>query len=186
MTDIGLKMGERGKLRLFTLDEESPDLRLIAPDLRKAADVTIAQLLGLPTLPPNSAEIIRIDDVSALGLRDFLIEGHDVLPEALGPDFDWLDKLKGHVLLVHSAMSADGDVTLHPAPGVGFVGVFPLATAPLAPIHIPAKERPETLGGVAQPPARSAKGGGAILLLLALLAAIGLLLFGVPVGALFD
>lgn len=183
MTEVRVRMSDRGQLRLFTIAEGQADLLALLPDPPTRRAGNPAALLGVDTLPQGSADLIRIDDISALGLCDFLIEGHDVIPDSLDEDAGWLDALRGHVLLVHASVAQTADITLRPRLGVTLAGTFPIAAAPLAPIQIPGADSTETLGGVVAPSGpHSGKGGAVVVLILVAVVALVLLLLGVRLG----
>jgi len=164
-------------LRLFHLDPTDPQARILAEAPTQAI---IAASLGLPNIPPGSAEVVRLADISALGLRDFLVKAHDVTPEAVDPE-DTLDALDGHVLIVHPSIARNGAVTLHPGPGLHLLGAFATATPAPTPLHVPEPERPFAPGQTPIPTPAQRSGGGTVLLLLVLVVAVIVLgVLGVP------
>lgn len=176
-----INLGQHGLINLFTLDPAQPDLSTLLRDLDAVTDTTLARLLGLATVPAQSVELIRLSDVSALGLRDFLIEGHDVLPEALGDAFAWLDNLTGFALIVHASIAATAPVQIDRLPdGVAYVGAFVLGTQPPTPLSLPEAELPVNLSGPAAPSAKRGTGTAALMAVFVLLLVLGLLIFGVP------
>ncbi len=180
MTDpLFIPQSAAAALRLFHIVPDYPLARTLTEAPNPA---TIAAALGLTALPPNGAEVIRLDDIAALGLRDFLIQGHDVLPQAMeGPDTAWLDALHGHILIVHARIAGAGDVTLRPGPGLRPLGTFAQGGPPPTPLHIPDAERPEATGLPAPRTTAQRGGGAAVLVLLAIVVAlIALALFGLP------
>ncbi len=157
-------------LHLFRIDPGFAQARTLA---EAPTPAILAAALGLPHLPPNSAEVIRLADVTALGLRDFLVQGHDVQPGVLGPQTDWLDALDGHILVLHPSLTHAGDVTLYPCPGLSLLGAFALAAPAPTPLHLPEAERPVTMGAPPSTPAMpAAKGSAMLIILLALIAAL--------------
>lgn len=163
---LNIPQGEQGVLRLFTLDPAQINLGTAILDPTAPTEAELAALLGTATLPPLSVEVVRLSDVAALGLRDFLIEGHDVLPEALGPAVDWLDRLTGFVLIVHPTIAADGAVQLERLhTGVAFAGAFPTGRAPPASLSLPEAEKPVTLVGPASPLGKRGAGSAALVVL---------------------
>lgn len=179
--DVTIPLGQHGQLHLFTLDPAQPDLSALLHDPDAVTDAALARLLGLAEVPTQSVELIRLADVSALGLRDFLIEGHDVLPEALGDAFEWLDDLTGFVLIVHASIATTAPVQIDRLPaGVAYVGAFAIGTPPPTPLSLPEAEMPVTLSGPAAPRAKKGAGTAALMAVFVLILVLGLLLFGVP------
>lgn len=182
---LSIPKGEWGVLRVFAVDPHRADLSTWVRDLDAPMDVELAHVLGQNDIPPQSVELLRLSDVAALGLRDFLIEGHDVRPEALDERFSWLDQLTGYVLIVHPAIAADGPVTFRDLPeGVSFVGAFAQAQAAPPPLSLPEPEKPQTLSGPAAPPGKKGAGTAAVLaLFMVLLLVLVVLVFvlGVPI-----
>jgi hypothetical protein len=179
--DIAIPLGQHGQLHLFTLDPAQPDLSKFLRDPDGVTDAMLAQLLGLSEVPTGSVELIRLADVSALGLRDFLIEGHDVLPETLGDAFAWLDDLTGFALIVHAAIATTTPVQIDRLPtGVAYIGAFAIGTPPPTPLSLPETELPVNLSGPAAPSAKKGAGTAALMAVFVLILVLGLLLFGVP------
>lgn len=178
MTDpLFIPQSQTGTLWLFHLNPANPQARILA---EAPTDATIAASLGLPSIPPGSAEVIRLADISALGLRGFLLSGHDVRADALGPGTESLDTLCGHVLIVPSRIAALGDVTLHPGPGLVPLGAFTQATAAPARLQTPEPERPGTQAHPSPQTPAPRTGAAAVVLVLALVAvALAFVLFGV-------
>lgn len=165
-------------LHLFHLNPAQAQARLLA---EAPTPATIAAALGLQTLPPGGAEVIRLADIEALGLRSFLETGLDVRPEALAPLAHTFAALHGHVLIVHPRIASTGDVTLYPGPGLVPLGSVPQATAAPARLQTP---EPARMGDHLTPqtsaPANP-KGGAAVLVLLVLIVAlIAFVVLGVP------
>lgn len=178
MTDpLFIPQSQSGSLRLFRIDPASAQARTLA---EAPTPATIAASLGLARLPPGSAEVIRLADISAMGLRAFLIQGHDVMAGALGPGTEWLDALEGHVLIVQPSIAAMGAVTLRPGPGLSPLGVFAQGSAAPTPLSVPDPERPFAPGAPPSPTPKQRSGGAAILLLALVVIVVALGLFGVP------
>jgi hypothetical protein len=174
---VTIPAGESGVLRLFTLESVEAGFATFVRDPAAPTEAELARLLGLAKVPAQTVDLIRLADVTALGLRGFLIEGHDVLPEVLGDAYAWLDDLTGFVLIVHPSIAATLPVQINRLPpGVAYVGAFALGTPNPAPLSLPEAERLAILSG---PPAkRLAKGTGmaALLVILAVLVGLALLL----------
>ena len=174
--------GTDGTLWLFGYDVDAPGVkqRVQSPDA--PTDAEIAGLLGLPDLPPYRAEVIALADIADLGLRGYLIEAHDVLPEAVGDAFAWLDTLRGHVLIVEPGLAATQPLDLQsPHPALRPIGRFAQGSPAPAALALPAAERPEILGSAAAPRPAQKSGAAAVLIILALMVLAALALFGVPI-----
>jgi hypothetical protein len=174
--------GEWGVLRVFAVDPHRADLSTWVRDLDAPMDAELAPVLGQSDIPPQCVELLRLSDVAALGLRDFLIEGHDVRPEALDERFSWLDQLTGFVLIVHPAIATVGPVNFHDLPeGVSFVGAFAQVQAAPPPLSLPEPEKPQTLSGPAAPPGKKGAGTAAVLALFIVLLLLMVFVLGVPI-----
>ncbi len=173
---VTIPAGESGVLRLFTLESVEAGFATFVRDPAAPTEAELARLLGLAKVPAQTVDLIRLVDVTGLGLRGFLIEGHDVLPEVLGDDLAWLDKLTGFALIVHSSIADTGPVQIEHLPlGVAFAGAFAIATPVPTPLSLPEAESPVTLSG---PPAQKvAIGTGTAALLLIATIVLGLLIF---------
>lgn len=118
MSDLSVKPGERGVIRIFALDlppEHSEFLR---------EPGAAGQLLGLETLDDTHVDIIRIKDLEELGLSGYLVEGIGLSPEQVAPDRRRLDALGGHVMVVRSNAFAGEEVELTPDPRLALVATF--------------------------------------------------------------
>jgi hypothetical protein len=173
---VTIPAGERGVLRLFRLDPEVMPIITTFRDPSAPTPKELGHLLGLPTVPTGSIDLISLADVSALGLRAFLIEGHDVLPEAVDEGFAWLDDLTGYALIVHASIAARATMQIENLPlGVTYVGAFAVGAPPPTPLSLPEAERPVLLSG---PPAKKiSQGRGRMAWLVALAAILGLVIW---------
>ena len=175
---ITITQSQAPALLVFHLNPEVPRARILA---EAPTPATIAACLGLQAIPPGSAEVVRLGDIAALGLRTFLESGHDVRAEALGPGSEVLDTLQGHILIVHGRIAEQGAVTLHPGAELVPLGAYPLATAASARLQTPEPERTVTLPPPNTPTARQRGRATVVFLLLALVVAtLVLVMFGVP------
>ena len=173
--EVMIPVGQSSVLHLYTMQSVETGLATFVRDPSAPTQAELARLLGLPKVPAQSVELIRLTDVTALGLRGFLIEGHDVLPEALGDAYAWLDDLTGFVLIVHPSIAATVPVQINRLPtGVAYVGAFALGSPAPTPLSLPEAELPVILSG---PPAKQrAKGTGTAALLVTLAVLVGLAL----------
>jgi hypothetical protein len=166
---------ETATLRLFRIDPSDPKARLLA---EAPTSATIAASLGLSSIPPSSAEVVRLADISVLGLRNYLTQGYDVLPDSFATDTD-IDSLSGHVLIVQSSVAAGGAVTLRPGPSLQLVGIFAQGRAAPTPLNVPEPEQDMSPGQAPAPMAPQRSGGIAVLaVLLFVVAVIGFALSG--------
>ncbi len=180
MTDmVSIPQSETGILRLFRIDPEGAQARML---VEAPTPATIAAALGLPSIPPNSAEVIRLADISALGLRDYLTQGYDVLPTAFGPGSESLDALGGYVLIVKSSVASMGAVVLRPGPGLSPLGAFKQGTASPTPLHVSEPDRPFPPGQfpiTPEPPSKLGRGGAVVLILVVLVVLAFIAVFGI-------
>ena len=91
-----VKQGERGLVRLFTVDLPPDRIdALRTPDLARA--------LGVETLDADQIDLFSTDDVKELGLTGYMTEGLGIPEADLAADRAQLDALTGTVLIVRSA-----------------------------------------------------------------------------------
>lgn len=176
MTDpLFMPQSQSPRLALFHLDPTQPQPRLLA---EAPTPAIIAAALGLPALPPGSAEVIRLADVAALGLREYLTQAHDVMPDATEADRPALDALEGHVLIVRPTVAQDGAVTLHPAPGLRLQGVWPVGTPMQTPLHLPDAPRSADKRHATATPLRRGSGRAVLVLLVVVAIVVVLAVLG--------
>lgn len=160
---------ETGVIRLFAPQADDPALAAILPPHPLDA-AHLAPLLGVDRLREDMADRIALRDLGDYTLTEFLRIAHDIRLADLAPQQDSLDALTGHLVILHSAAFEGAAVSLHPVPGLHFLGAFHRNDAPPAPLSLPEAERPEILTPPPAPPARPGRSrwGLAILALLLL------------------
>lgn len=124
---------ERHTLRVFGFDITAPDLaRLRNADIlldQPSAD-TIAPLFGLPTLNPDHVELFHTEDIDAIGLTAYLIEGNAVAEAQIAADRAKLDAHQGGIITLRAA-AIPGPLTLTLDPRVTLLGTYTEQTPPV-------------------------------------------------------
>jgi hypothetical protein len=106
--DLTIQAAETGRLRLFAVNL---DAKAVA-ELDNAEPEALGLMLGVDDLDPTYIELVRIEDLSELGLMGYLREGYDLGDDVLGADRTKLAALRGHVLIVLSLAFQGHAVTL--------------------------------------------------------------------------
>ena len=127
---LDIDPGERGRMRLFTVDLDEAALRdLIASgqpadtDPERPFVAAAPALLGLPRLDLPQVELFDVADLAGLGLPAYLATAHDISEAQIAPLRARLDGLEGFVLLLLSeALSAPDP--LSPDPALRLVATF--------------------------------------------------------------
>ena len=180
MTDLDTYVtpNETGILRLFSLETDMPeaaDLAAALRDQRDDAGTLLARALGASDIDPYWVALIETRDLGSLGLEGYLIEGHDVPPEALAAARPMLDAVRGTVVAVPSRAFGGLAQELDPVPWLVPLTSFdtrrdPVPVAPMAPAEvdpIPPRPQPEP----PRPAAPAGPGGLSPKLMLMILAA---------------
>ncbi|MCI5096354.1 MAG: hypothetical protein MRY77_08580 [Rhodobacteraceae bacterium] len=138
---IDIPLGERGAIRVFTLDMHPEQAKF----LREPG--ALAQVLGLDAIDMDQVEIFPVEDLEDLGLEGYLAEGCNVPSEQIAADRDRLQAITGYVLLIRSRAFDGQAVTLTPAQSITLVARYtergtdwqaqPLQTASAAPFSAP-------------------------------------------------
>ena len=90
---------------------------------RRKAGGAAAGLLGVDQLDPSWAEIVKVDDLTGIGLTGYLTDGYDIEDSALAGDRGRLNALDGHVLVLSSrAFTARTEIT--PGPELRHIGTY--------------------------------------------------------------
>jgi hypothetical protein len=113
---LNIPSGERGILRLFSLDMPAEQVRFLSEP------GAAAQMLGVDDLDLAQTDIISLDDLADIGLPQFLIDGFSIPPDQI--DIPALTALSGHVMLVRSRAFRNRATTLTPAPQLALVASF--------------------------------------------------------------
>ncbi|UWQ33560.1 hypothetical protein K3555_03325 [Leisingera sp. M527] len=115
---IHIPAGERGVIRLFTLDMRPEQ----AAFLKEPG--ALAQVLGIEALDMDQVEIFPVTDLEDIGLTGYLTEGCGVPRAQVEEDRGMLDALDGHVLLIRSRAFDGAETRLTPAEQITLVGTY--------------------------------------------------------------
>ncbi|WP_370231079.1 hypothetical protein [Cognatishimia sp.] len=112
--------GERGSLRIFTVDiEASARRKLLTPKSdMPPVGAALGGLLGVDWIDPDHADLFDIAELDDLGLRGFLSQGAGVSEADLDAHRAQLDALSGTVLIVYARGFSEAGHQLTPAPQV--------------------------------------------------------------------
>lgn len=175
MTTVTIPKGERGQIRLFAVNRP---VEVMARDLKTAdKSAVIGDLLGF-TPADDTAEIFPISDLTGVGLPRYLTDGYTVTDAQITRDRARLDALDGYVLLLFSSAFDGAETTLTIGPDLTLIGTYgeeqPAMTA--APLTADAAQPYSGVPTMTpQTPPRGRAGGAMILL--AMLVAVGLILW---------
>lgn len=115
-TTLSIPPGERGILRLFSLDMPAEQARFLTEP------GAAAQMLGTDDLDPAQIDVIALDDLADIGLPQYLIDGFSIPPDQI--NIPTLTTLTGHVLLVRSRAFKGRATTLTPAPQLALIATL--------------------------------------------------------------
>ncbi len=186
---LTVKAIERGTVRVFALDMTAREVDRLRnpgpppgfafsddpakdfPDYVASDDERdpIATLLGTDLADSDFVEVFHTDDISAIGLATYLVEGNGAAEAQIEADRARLDALHGHVVIVLSAAFGGQATTLRPDPRLTLVGCY--TEPPPAPV-LPLPQYDSAKGIIAGPPVKvvsdAAMGGrvAAVVLLL--------------------
>lgn len=135
-----------------------------------ATDTTLPLLFGHPGLDAAGAEVFAIADVEGLGLRAYLAEAYDIVPDALQRDAALLDALGGDVVILTPKAVGRAAVELSMVPYVRHISSLPTIAPDNAPRPLP--EVDLTPPGAADPDTRPVRRGSALVVGLLLVIAI--------------
>jgi hypothetical protein len=113
---LSIPSGERGVLRLFTLDMPPEQVRFLSEP------GAAAQMLGAHDLDPAQIDIIALNDLTDIGLPQYLIDGFSIPPDQI--DLPTLTALTGYVMLVRSHAFRGRATTPTPAPQLSLIATF--------------------------------------------------------------
>lgn len=163
---------ERGVVRIFTTDVDAEGSAAVTPE-------NVYRLLGEDLrLDPSRIEVFPSTVLDAMGLSTYLMEGYGIPEADLKGQAAALDALKGLVILVASGAFKGQAVTLDPKQGLRFVGAFQEpAMAPPEPMAAPESASGPLIPGEREAPLNMPKGSPWPIVMIALLIAVGLVLF---------
>ncbi|MFM2390869.1 MAG: hypothetical protein RLZZ437_2424 [Pseudomonadota bacterium] len=168
MTDfLIIPPNERHTLRVFALDltlAEVAALRdmdavlhpgQVVPPLRADA---AQRLLGVP-VDVAQVDVFHSDDVEAIGLAAYLIEGNAVTEAQIAADADLLDAYRGYVMAVRSQAFGGQAATLTPDPKLRLMGTYTEETPAIRFETLPAQAAKGVLAGGRAPKSDARIGG---------------------------
>jgi hypothetical protein len=177
---------ERHTLRVFALDMTAAEVAAlrdadavlepgqVLPYLRTDA---AARLLGV-AVDATQVEVFHTDDVEAIGLAAYLIEGNAVSQAQIAADADRLDAYRGYVMTIRSQAFGGQAATLRPDPKARLMGTYSEEVPPVRFDPLPTSSASGVLGG-GRAPMSDARIGGmvATFVLLFLFVLTGLLIW---------
>jgi hypothetical protein len=160
---------ERHTLRVFALDMTAAEVAAlrdtdtvlapgqVIPHLRAEAT---ARLLGVP-VDVTQVDVFHTDDIEAIGLAAYLIEGNAVAETQIAADTDMLDAHRGYVLALRAQAFGGQAATLTPAPQLRLMGTYTEETPPVRFEPLPSAAATGVLTG-GRPPMSDARIGGMV------------------------
>jgi hypothetical protein len=164
---IPIPPNERHTLRVFALDMTAAEVAAlrdadavlepgqVLPYLRADAAV---RLLGV-AVDATQVEVFHSDDVEAIGLAAYLIEGNAVSQAQIAADADMLDAYRGYVLTIRSQAFGRQAATLRPDPKARLMGIYAEEVPPVKFDPLPTASASGALGGGRAPMSDARIGG---------------------------
>jgi hypothetical protein len=167
---INIPPAERHTVRVFTLAVLLDDLHRLRAD-----PAAIAAMLGTPEINPHYIDVFDVNDIAAIGLAQYLIDGNGVAEPQITADKPTLDAIRGPVLILTSG-AASG--TLTPSPQLTLIGTYAEDTPPIIFEPLPT-DSASGLTGQGKAPMSDARIGGmvATIALIVLFAVTGLFIW---------
>ena len=120
--------GERGVVRVFTIDLPESDLAAFAAPGPGAgsdgSDWPLRRALGVSTLDPDFVEVFPVRDLDGIGLVGYLTAGQGVAPEDIAPETARLKDIRGQLLVITSRAFRGVPQRLDPQPPLVAVGAW--------------------------------------------------------------
>lgn len=171
MTDaIPIRAGERGLVRVFSLDLPETDVPTFT---EPSEDWPLKEALGADRLDPDEVEVFPASDLKGLGLSGYLAEGLGVAEEQIARDTAILDALQGHVVVLRSAALGGEAQTLRPKPPLHLVGTYAEERAPVSFQPLPDEGARGSVAPAAQGESPRGRAPWPLVLLLAALVLLG-------------
>ena len=177
---IPIPPNERHTLRVFALDMTLAEVAA----LRDTDAVLTPGQVVLP-LRPDAAEhllgvqvdvaqvdVFHSDDVEAIGLAAYLIEGNAVAETQIAADADMLDAYRGYVLAVRAQAFGGQAATLTPDPKLRLMGTYTEEAPPIRFEPLPTAAAKGVLAGGRSPKSDARIGGMVATFVLLFLAAL--------------
>lgn len=164
---IHIAANERHTLRVFALDLAAAEVAAlrdadvvpapgqVVPPLRADAAVL---LLGV-AVDVAQVDVFHSDDVAAIGLAAYLIEGNAVAEAQIAADAAMLDAYEGYILTVRAQAFGGRAVVLAPAPTVRLMGTYNEEVPPVRFDALPTASAQGVLGGGRAPKSDARIGG---------------------------
>jgi hypothetical protein len=169
VTAIAIPPNERHTLRVFALDMTLAEVTAlrdadavltpgqVIPPMRADA---AQRLLGAP-VDLTQGDVFHTDDIAAIGLAAYLIEGNAVAEAQIAADADMLDAYQGYILAIRSQAFGGQTATLTPAPQLRLIGTYTEDTSPIRFEPLPSQAAKGVLVG-GRAPMSDARIGGMI------------------------
>ncbi len=167
---IPIPANERHTLRVFALDMTPAEVALlrdtdapltpgqVLPPLRPDA---AARLLGVAGADRSQIDLFHSDDIAAIGLAAYLIEGNAVAEVQIAADAGMLDAYQGYVLTIRSQAFGGQAVVLDPDPTLRLMGTYAETVPTVRFDPLPTASAKGVLGG-GKPPMSDARMGGMV------------------------
>jgi hypothetical protein len=164
---IPIPPNERHTLRVFALDMTLAEVAAlrdmdavltpghVVPPLRADA---AERLLGVQ-VDVAQVDVFHSDDVEAIGLAAYLIEGNAVAEAQIAADADMLDAYRGYVMALRAQAFGGQAATLTPAPQLRLLGTYTEETPPIHFEPLPAQAAKGVLAGGRAPMSDARIGG---------------------------
>lgn len=91
-------------------------------------------------IDPTYAEVFAVEDISPMGLRDYLAQAHDIRDDVLARDAARLDGLSGDVVVL-APQAVEGVTELSPRPELTHIGSYAPAEVDNRPRDLPPAAR---------------------------------------------
>ena len=119
MTQIDIKKGEFGLIRLFALSMDKADATMLSGN-----GIGIADALGTGMVDAGGVSVVPIDVLDGMGLYGYLQEGEGVPKDQLMSDRAKIDALDGFVMVVRSSAFKGLAQTLDLTPQVTLIATY--------------------------------------------------------------
>ena len=126
MDSFEVKSGETGVVRLFLVDLEPAELRLIQSPRgdMPPTGAALGALVGLDWVDPAYAELFDMRDLDGMGLPNFLLQGAGVSDAQVEEARVLLEQVEGVVLILYSGAFRGEAAQLAPAGITQFLREF--------------------------------------------------------------
>ncbi len=175
MTTLNIPKAEHGQIRLFAVNRPADAMAATLQSGDKSA--VIGDLVGF-AVPDGSAELFAVSDLTGVGLPRYLADGYTVTDAQISADRARLEALDGYVLILFSSAFEGAETTLEIGPDLTLIGTYgeeqPAMSAP--PLTADAAQPYTGVPNLTPQTAPRGRAGG-VMLTLALVVAVGLILW---------